>query len=93
MKEDENKNQDSQKTPEMKKRLAMIRTEVSFDFPGVLEDLESGTPVVLIKSSKFASSLSPDVLRRIGGLAALCNHYGATLIYVHPDKLIELGDA
>ena len=93
MKEDENKNHDSQTNPEMEKRLAMVKTEVTFDFPGMLERLEQGTHTVLIKSTKFGTSLSPDVLRRIGNVTALCNQFGATLIFVNPDKIAEFDDA
>ncbi len=93
VKEDEKRNQDSQNDPGMEKRLAMIKTEVSFDFPGLLESLEAGKQMILIKSTKFGTSLSPDVLRRIGNVTALCNQVGATLIFVNPNKLADFDDA
>lgn len=93
MKEDESKNQDSQKNSGLEKQLAMVKTEVSFDFPGLLESLESGTQIVLIKSTKFGTSLGPDVLRRIGNVTALCNRFGVMLMFVNPDKLAEFDDA
>ena len=93
MKEDENRNHDSQKNPEMEKRLAMVKTEVKFDFPGMVEGLEQGIQMVLIKSSKFGTSLSPDVLRRVGNVTALYNQFGATLIFVNLNKLAEFDGA
>jgi hypothetical protein len=93
VKQDKDKNQDSPKNSGLEKQLAMVKTEVSFDFPGLLESLESGIQIILIKSTRFGTSIGPDVLRRIGNVTALCNRFGTTLIFANPDKLAEFDDA
>ncbi len=88
-----NENTEQSTQPGADKRLAVLKTEMRFDLPGLLDSLDAGTQVVLITTRRFGADISPDSLRRIGGVSALCNAYGATLILAHPDKLVEFSES
>lgn len=78
------------RTREFNRRLALLKTEVNLDFPGLIPDLESGTRVILVTDKEFGLDLNPDVLRRLGGMTVLCSYYGAAVVFVNPKKLTEL---
>lgn len=74
----------------LERRLRLLRAEVELDFPGLIEELDSGMQVVLVTDSELGKDLSPDVLRRIGGMVMMCNHHGAAVIFVNERKFTEL---
>jgi hypothetical protein len=78
------------KPTEFERRLAMLKTEVSLDFPNLIPQLEAGQQVVLITDRKYAQGLEPDILRRFGGMVMLCCLYGAAIVFVNEDKILEL---
>ncbi len=80
----------STKKREFNRRLALLKTEVSLDFPRLIPQLEAGQQVVLVTDQEFASGLSPDVLRRLGGMVMLCSFYGAAVVFVNERKILEL---
>lgn len=83
-----NENTEQSTQPSADKRLAVLKAKIGFEFAGLLEKLEAGAQIVLITGREIGKELKPNSLRRIGSAAALCNAYGATLVVVHPDKLV-----
>lgn len=77
---------------EFNRRLSMLKAEVSFDFPDLIPELESGSRVILITDKDIGLDLSPEALRRLGGMTVLCSYYGAAVVFVNPMKLTELAD-
>jgi hypothetical protein len=71
------------------RRLAMLKTEVGLDFEGLIQSLEAGLQTVVVTEPGLCGDLEPDVLRRVGGMVALCNHYGAAVVFVSGDKFAE----
>ena len=63
------------------RRLEMLKTEVDLDFTDLVNALEKGLKVVVVTEPFDSVDLDPDVLRRIGGMAMLCRHYGAVVIF------------
>ncbi len=75
----------------LERRLKLLKAEVGLDFPQLLSELENGVQVVLVSDSVLGKDLDPDILRRIGGMAMLCNHYyGAAVIFMNENKFVEL---
>jgi hypothetical protein len=76
---------------QFERRLKMLKTEVDLDFPGLLRCLEEGLQIVLITENELTTSLEPDHLRRTGGMVAVCNHYGAAVVFVSEKKIARFG--
>ncbi len=75
----------------LERRLKLLKAEIDLDFPGLLSSLENGRRIVLVTDDEFGKDLNPEALRRIGGMAMLCNHYyGATVIIVNENRIVEL---
>ena len=60
------------------------------DFPALMSRLESGVQVVWITDTGMAHDLEPEILRRLGAITIVCSFYGAAVIFVNENKLIEL---
>ena len=75
------------------RQLALLKVEVDLDFEGLVPALESGVKFILFTADKLAENLSADGLRRMGGMVALCRHYGAALTFAWGDHLIDLEDS
>lgn len=75
---------------EYNRRLALLKTEVELDIPGLLARLESGLRVLFVTDNRLGNTLDPDVLRRLGGMTMLCRHYGATVIWANDETTVEL---
>jgi hypothetical protein len=69
----------------------MLKTEVDLDFPTLLQDLQGGLRIVLVTENPLLSSLEPDHLRRIGGMVAVCNDYGAAVLFVSEKRIARYG--
>lgn len=78
------------KSSEFNRRLALLKTEVNLDFPELIPQLEQGQQVVLVTDQNFASELHPDLLRRLGGMVILCSFYGAAVLFVNERKIVDL---
>jgi hypothetical protein len=72
------------------RRLALLKAEVALDFEGLMPALEAGLKFVLVTDQELGKGLDPDVLRRIGGMVMLCNHYGAAVVFVKEKNFAEL---
>jgi len=79
-------------TDEFNHRLAVLKIEVSRDFPELLPQLEAGLKVVLITDQELAISLHPDALRRFGGMIWLCSVYGAAVVFVNQGQILQIKD-
>jgi hypothetical protein len=77
-------------TKQFNRRLALLKTEVSIDFPELIPQLDAGQHVVLITDRKFAAGLEPDLLRRLGGMVMLCSYYGAAVVFVNDNRVLEI---
>jgi len=75
---------------EFNHRFALLKLEVSRDFPQLMPQLEAGRKVILVTDQELASSLHPDILRRVGGMTTLCSLYGAAVVVVNKDKIIHI---
>ena len=75
---------------EFSRRLALLKAEVALDFPALMSRLESGVQVVWITDTGMAHDLEPEILRRLGAITIVCSFYGAAVIFVNENKLIEL---
>ncbi len=75
---------------EFNRRLTLLKVEVGLDFPNLLDRLDSGLQVVWVTDTGMAHDLNPDTLRRLGGLTILSAYYGAAVIFVNENKLMEL---
>jgi hypothetical protein len=73
------------------RRLKMLKTEVDLDFPTLLKDLEGGMKIVVVTENHLTSSSEPDHLRRVGGMVAVCNHYGAAVVFVSEKAITCFG--
>ena len=73
----------------LQRRLAILKTEVSLDFPELLPLLEKGERTIVFSGHPLTSSLNSDVLRRIGGMLLICQHYGANVIFLTEGKYLE----
>lgn len=79
------------KNPELfERRLDLLKTEVDLDFGGLVGALEEGLKVVVVTEPYPNLNFNPDALRRIGGMAMLCRHYGAVVVFADEDKFAEL---
>lgn len=76
---------------QFERRLRMLKAEVDMDFPGLLQELEGGTQIILLTENPLISSLDSDHLRRIGGMFALCHHYGVAVLLVSEKKIARFG--
>ncbi|MGD0681064.1 MAG: hypothetical protein ABR990_03345 [Terracidiphilus sp.] len=74
----------------VERRLKILRTEVDCDFPGLVNALEKGLKVAVVTEQYQDFDFNPDGLRRIGGMAMLCIHYGAAAIFVRECDFAEL---
>ena len=74
------------------RRLALLKTEVDLDFPGLVTQLESGLKVMLIADKRLGNGLNPDILRRYGGTTMLCNFYGAAVIFANENQIAYYGN-
>ena len=74
------------------RRLKILKAEVECDFPGLLDGLEKGLKVITVTESYADLDFDPDFLRRIGGMAMLCKHYGAAVIFVNEIAFGELNN-
>jgi hypothetical protein len=96
MKDDANQNEASQVKPrkisqkEFSRRLTLLKAEVALDFPELMSRLESGLQVVWITDTSMAHDLEPEILRRLGAMTIVCSSYGAAVIFVNENKLLEL---
>ena len=75
---------------EFNRRLAILKTEVDLDFPGLVPGLERGLQVVAVTESFSEMNLHPDSLRRLGGMVILCKRYGAAIVFVNENQFCEL---
>jgi hypothetical protein len=75
---------------EFNRCLTLLKAEVGLDFPSLLARLESGLQIVWVTDTSMAHDLNPEALRRLGGLTILSAFYGAAVIFVNENKLIEL---
>jgi len=71
------------------RRLKILKAEVDCDFPSLLDELEKGLKVVIVSEPYPELDFNPDGLRRIGGMAMLCKHYGAAAIFVNEGDFAE----
>lgn len=79
------------KNPELiERRLSLLKAEVDLDFDGLVSALENGLKVVLVTEPYPNLNFNPDGLRRIGGMAMLCRHYGAVVVFADEGKFAEL---
>jgi hypothetical protein len=95
MKEDANEPTPANETSpsnEFNRRLAVLKTEVDLDFPNLLTGLESGVRLVIFKNNRPSADLNPEVLRRWGGMLALCESYGAAVLIVDQRRILETED-
>jgi hypothetical protein len=98
MRENENDASASQTSPQainaedLNTRFALLKKEVSLDFPDLIPSLESGLQVVLVTDRRLGKNLNPDSLRKLGGITKLCGYYGATVLFVNQSKFMELGE-
>jgi hypothetical protein len=96
MKEDKTEESPSQVVPrtisqkEFNRRLTMLKTEARLDFPKLVASLETGMQVVWVTDTAMAHDLDPEILRRLGGLVILSAFYGAAVIFVNENKLVEI---
>jgi hypothetical protein len=72
------------------RRLKLLKAEVDLDFGGLLDALENGLKVVVVTERYPDSDFDPDFLRRIGGMAMLCRHYGAVVVFTDESRFGEL---
>jgi hypothetical protein len=77
-------------TAVIERRLRILKTEVDCDFPGLVGALEKGLRVAVVTEPYPDFDFNPDGLRRIGGMAMLCKHYGAAAIFVNESEFGEL---
>lgn len=97
MNENANDAPTSQVTPrkisqkEFTRRLSLLKAEVALDFPTLISGLESGLQVVWITDTSMAHDLEPEILRRLGAMTIVCSFYGAAVIFINENKLMELG--
>ena len=75
---------------ERARRLALLETEVALDFAGLVDALKSGVKLMIVTEEQIAPNLHPDLLRRIGGMVMLCDHYGASVIFTKRSRYREL---
>jgi hypothetical protein len=76
---------------EIHRRLTLLKAEVALDFPELLQELENGLQIVLVTDRVLGKDLNPDELRRIGGMAMLCNHYyDAAVLFMNENRIAEL---
>ena len=74
----------------LERRLAVLKAEIEFDFPGLVLALEKGLKVAVVTESYLELELHPEVLRRVGGMVMLCQHFGAAVIFASQQSLQEL---
>lgn len=75
---------------EQQRRLVLLETEVGLDFEGLVPALKAGLKVVLVTDEELGHKFHPEVRRRIGGMVALCDHYGASVIFTKRERYLEL---
>jgi hypothetical protein len=70
-------------------QLDLLKTEIGDAFPDLLQALEKGIPLVLISGKALPDMVDPDSLRRIGGIVLLCQHYGASTVFLKNQRHIQ----
>jgi len=74
----------------IERRVAVIKAEMEFDFPGVVQALENGLRFLNVTEEFPAFDFNPDSLRSIGALVMLCKRHGATVIFPGEGDFAEL---
>ena len=77
-------------SPDLSRRLAVLKTEVELDFPGLVVALEKGLQLAVVTESYSEFDLHPELIRRVGGMVLLCRHYGAAVVFVNENRFGEL---
>lgn len=82
-----------QPQPSIHEQLASLRDFVAKEFPGVVEQLEAGTQIILVSATRLRKHITPDWQCAIGALTLLCQQYGAMTLFMIPGKAFKIGDS
>jgi hypothetical protein len=74
---------------ERQQAFDVLVAEVSRDFPGLVERIKYGGQAVFARYEVLCYPPTPECLRRVGALAAVCSWYGCTAIFAS-DRVLEV---
>ena len=72
-----------------KTRYELLAAEVESEIPGLIEKLEAGRRVILVKYDALGDDLTVECLALVGRIVKICEAYKATVVFnVHVGSIL-----